>query len=140
MRKRIMALLGAAVLGIGLAVAAPAAPAHATADWASCGSGSYNRICLFTEYNGGGLKFTIYTSGDGPCVNLTSPFHDTIDSVDNAWNDADIKLYLHRDVNCSPVGPFKTVHGNQATNITPNIASSFRVECTDFFNNCYTGP
>jgi hypothetical protein len=137
--RKIRTILAALVVATGLVMVAPT-PAQAYADWASCGLGTYNRICLFTENGGGGLKYTIWTSGDGPCVNLTSPFHDTIDSVDNAWNDADIKIYLHRDVNCSPVGPFKTVHGNQATNITPNIASSFRVECTDFFNNCYTGP
>jgi hypothetical protein len=128
-----------AVMVAGLAVATPA---FATPNFASCLS--YNRVCMSTDINGGG-SLLISQNTSGSCINLFGVMQDNISSIDNAWNDADIRAYFYFNGNCT--GDSFHVGGNDAVNLNccgrqgfnDNI-TSFKIRCVDLFNNCYYGP
>ena len=76
-KKRILALLAAAIIGAFGAVAV-AAPAQADVDdpaW--CASGY---LCLYENTNGGGSSIWYSSSFQGQCVNLPSWWNDRISS------------------------------------------------------------
>jgi hypothetical protein len=149
MKKRFMALLSAIVLGLGLAAiaatpASSAATVTRTPNWWTCST--YDKICLNTDISMDprGRQINIYSVND-TCINLTEEFNDAISSIDNAWNDAQIRVTFWRHSNCS--GDSFYVGGNDAVNLNccgrewanDNI-SSLRIKCIDFLNQCYYGP
>lgn len=140
MRNRILAVLAALALAL-TGMLAVAAPAHASPNWPGCLN--YNRVCFFTNINGGG-SLLISQNTSGACINVYGGFQDNISSIDNAWNDADIRAYVYRDGNCQ--GSEMYVGGNDAVNLNccgrttfnDNI-TSFKIRCVDLFGQCYYG-
>lgn len=151
MSKRIIALLAAlaVTLGLTLVAAAPAtsstAVQQASPNWWTCSS--YDKVCLFVDVSGDpqGRQLNVYSVGVG-CINLNSQFNDAITSIDNGWNDADIRITLYKNSNCT--GSDLHVNGNDAVSLHSSAAwwgfndnfSSFKIECVDFLGDCYYGP
>jgi hypothetical protein len=150
MKKRLSALLsvlalGLALVAVGATPASSATPQVATPNWWTCSS--YDKVCLGTDVamDPLGRQLNVYSVGVG-CINLTSDFNDAITSIDNAWNDADIRFRFYWNSNCT--GNSGYIDGNDAVSLNccqqfwgfnDNI-SSFKIECVDFFGNCYYGP
>ena len=138
LRTKIAIFLGTLVAALMVA----ATPAQASPNWSTCPS--YDRVCFFVNINGGGSRLDVFNS-TGLCLNVSPFMNDAISSIDNAWNDADLRAYVYFHSNCS--GSSMYVGGNDAVNlnccgrewINDNI-SSVKVRCVDFFNQCYRGP
>jgi hypothetical protein len=149
MKKRLLGLLAAfsvfvTVFAIGATPASSATQVARTPNWWTCSS--YDKVCLGTDISmdPAGRQLNVYSVGTG-CINLTSAFNDAISSVDNAWNDAQIRITLFFHANCA--GSSFYVGGNDAVNLNccdrqifnDNI-SSIKIECIDFLGQCYYGP
>lgn len=153
------------ILGLGVALLVALAlvavsPASATAtstastslsqqvspNWWTCSS--YDKVCLFVDVSGDplGRQLNVYSVGVG-CINLNSTYNDAITSIDNGWNDADIRFRGWKHANCVGTQDFY-VDGNDAVSMNQSSAwwghndnmSSFRVDCVDLLGNCYYGP
>lgn len=148
MKRRILGILAALTVALGVALvpaSSHAAPTVAqTPNWWTCSS--YDKICLGTDVSMDplGRQLNVYSVND-TCINLTSTYNDAITSIDNAWNDAQIRATFYKDANCT--GSNFYVGGNDAVNLNccdrqwanDNI-SSMRIKCIDFLNQCYYGP
>lgn len=144
--KKILGL-GVVLLAVfALTAASPASASVAqTPNWWTCSS--YDKVCMNTDVSMDplGRQLNVYSVGVG-CINLSPQFNDAITSIDNAWNDADIRLTIYRDANCT--GDPRNIDGNDAVNLNSSSTwwghndhiSSFKIQCVDLFGQCYYGP
>lgn len=98
MRKRILALLGTIVLGLGLAVAVSS---PASAHWSDCGPQGPRVFCVWKNPLASGTPsyYWTWSAGSGGfCVNYSGTLNDQIDALE--LNGAR-SVTQYRDANCS---------------------------------------